>query len=117
MTIEKDLNIVLELLEASRASVCGLRQHRQHAWDRFENAAGEFFEDHGPALLVALADQRRYRFLRNNLLWAKSYDGYVRWAIEIGMPEPGINEHSPPVPETLDAAIDALILLPNKTWG
>lgn len=82
MTIEKDLNIVLELLEASRASVCGLRQHRQHAWDRLENAAGEFFEDHGPALLVALADQRRYRFLRElpeeyretDWLWSHSGD-------------------------------------------
>lgn len=52
-------------------------------------------------------DGERYRWLRGNLLWAKSYDGYVRWTVEILMPEPGIHEGHPPVAETLDAAIDA----------
>lgn len=58
------------------------------------------------ALASALADQRRYRWCRENLLWAKSFDGYVRWTVEIAIPQPGIDESSAPVAETLDSAID-----------
>lgn len=77
--------------------------------ERIQRQAIAWLRQHGSALLARQEgeDAANYRWLRENLLWSKSYDGYVRWTVEINMPEPGIHEGHPPVAETLDAAIQA----------
>lgn len=62
MSIEQDLDRVLEFLSEERKATDDARQNdANRAWGLFTDAAVSFVGQHGPALLSALADQRRLR--------------------------------------------------------
>lgn len=66
------------------------------------DAMNALLRDHGPAIRQAMIDAERWRKARKELLWAPSYDGTVRWSIELKMPEPDMSNPG----ASLDAAID-----------
>lgn len=78
--------------------------------------ATEFRKDYDEACAdvdAQWADATRWRFVRNQLLWAKGYGDTVKWAMDLKMSEPDISEKElgpDTVAKHLDAAIDAAIL-------
>jgi hypothetical protein len=66
------------------------------AWQAFLDAAGDLFHDHGDAMLAAVRDGERYRWLRNGGIWSLPYDDH------------GIGPEFP-CEDALDAIVDAAI--------